>query len=161
MLRINIITLALFAVISFGFSSSNIIKSTVALETSSLATDTLTWKLLGDIKFVKKQHADYGEVMFPVVNAKLKGLQKKKVTISGFIVPIDNTNYAISKNVFASCFFCGQAGPETIMGIKFKDFKGRLKTDQYVTITGILRVNENNVDEWIYNLDQAVIVKGN
>ena len=161
MLRINIITLALFAVISFGFSSSNKIKSTGLSETSSLATDTLTWILLGDIKFVKKQHADYGEVMFPVVNAKLKGLQKKKVTISGFIVPIDNTNYAISKNVFASCFFCGQAGPETIMGIKFKDFKGRLKTDQYVTITGILRVNENNVDEWIYNLDQAVIVKGN
>lgn len=160
MLKIKFIPIFVAVVLSVAFSSKDNAFAVSSISTS-IASDTLTWKLLGDIKFVKKEHPDYGEVMFPIVNAKLKGLQKKKVTISGFIVPIDNTNYAISKNVFASCFFCGQAGPETIMGIKFKDFKGRLKTDQYVTITGVLRVNEDNVDEWIYNLDQAVIVKGN
>lgn len=126
-----------------------------------MVSDTLSWKLLGLIQFVKKPHKDYGEVLFPVVNAKLKGLHKKKIVMSGFIVPIDNTNYALSKNVFASCFFCGKAGPETIIGLHFKNLKGRLKTDQYVTIEGILRVNEGNVDDWIYNLEEAVIVKGN
>ncbi len=121
--------------------------------------DTLNWKLLGLIKFVKKPHKEYGEVNYPVVNPKLKSLHKKKVVMTGFIVPIDNVNYALSKNVFASCFFCGKAGPETIMGLKFKKPK-KLKTDQYVTIEGTLRVNENNVDDWIYNIDDAVIVKG-
>lgn len=160
MLKVNSLLLIFAAIISIAFSNPAEFK-TAPSSAPVVVSDTLTWKLLGDIKFVKKEHPDYGEVMFPNVNARLKSLQKKKVTVSGFIVPIDNTNYAISKNVFASCFFCGQAGPETIMGLKFKDFKGRLKTDQYVTITGILRVNENNVDDWIYNLDQAVIVKGN
>lgn len=158
MLKFKYLPVLFAVVLSFAFSNDH--AATAPKSQPKVVTDTVTWKLLGDIKFVKKDHADYGEVMFPVVNAKLKGLNKKKVTISGFIVPIDNTNYAVSKNVFAACFFCGQAGPETIMGIKFKDFKGRLKTDQYVTITGILRVNENNVDDWIYNLEQAVIVKG-
>lgn len=121
--------------------------------------DTLNWKLLGVIKFVKKPHKEYGEVNYPLVNQKVKSLNKKKVVMTGFIVPIDNTNYALSKNVFASCFFCGKAGPETIMGLKFRNPK-RYKTDQYVTIVGTLRVNEANVDDWIYNIDDAVVVKG-
>jgi len=126
-----------------------------------LATDTLTWKKLGAIKFVKKQHKDYPEgVMFPVVSSTLKASNKKKIAISGFIVPIDNTTYALSKNVFASCFFCGQAGPETIMGIKFKGGTPKLKTDQYVTLEGNFRINENDIEDWIYHVEDAVIVKG-
>ncbi len=122
--------------------------------------DTLTWKLLGDIKYVKKQHKTYGEVMFPQVNAKLKLTNKKRIAISGFIIPIDNKTYALSKNVFASCFFCGKSGPETIMGIKFKGETPKLKTDQYVTLEGNFRYNDADVEDWVYHVDDAVIVKG-
>ena len=122
--------------------------------------DTLNWKLLGMIKFVKKADKEYGEVMYPVVSPLLKQKDKKKISMSGFIIPIDNTTYALSKNVFASCFFCGQAGPETIMGIKFKGDTPKLKTDQYVTLEGNFRINETDVEDWIYHIDNAVIVKG-
>lgn len=123
--------------------------------------DTLNWKILGQIKYVKKPHQDYPEgVMFPVVNPTLKTKGKKRIVMSGFIIPIDNTTYALSKNVFASCFFCGQAGPETIMGIKFKGATPRLKTDQYVTLEGVFRYNETDVEDWIYHIEDAVIVKG-
>ncbi len=128
---------------------------------TTVAGDTLTWKLLGQIKFLKKPHKEYGEVDFPLINTTVKKLSQKKVYISGFIVPIDNKNYAISKNVFASCFFCGNAGPETIMGLHFKGNTPKLKTDQYVVIEGTLRINENNVEDWIYNLDDVKILKGN
>jgi hypothetical protein len=99
--------------------------------------------------------------MFPVINATLKSKANKKVALSGFIIPIDATNYALSKNVFASCFFCGQAGPETITGIKFKGKTPKLKTDQYVTLEGTFRYNDNDVDDWIYHIEDAVITKGN
>jgi hypothetical protein len=125
-----------------------------------VATDTLTWKLLGEIKYMKKKHASYGEVDFPIINTKLKKLAKKTIVMSGFIVPIDNKNYALSKNVFASCFFCGKSGPETIMGIKFKGATPKLKTDTYLTIKGTFRPNEDDVEDWIYNCDNAEIVKG-
>lgn len=124
-------------------------------------SDTLTWKLLAQIKYLKKPSKDYPEgVMYPVINPTLKTKNKKPITMSGFIIPIDNKNYALSKNVFASCFFCGQAGPETIMGLKFKNPAMKLKTDQYVTIQGNFRYNDADVDDWIYHIDNAVITKG-
>lgn len=137
------------------------LKSSLFENKSFVVADTLNWKILGMIKFVKKQHKDYPEgVMFPLVNSTLKAKNKKKIAMSGFIVPIDNTTYALSKNVFASCFFCGQAGPETIMGIKFKGATPKLKTDQYVTLEGNFRVNETDIEDWIYHIEDAVIVKG-
>lgn len=152
----TLLLVAVIVLITSGFTTPE--KGTMAV--SSIVNDTLTWKALGEVKFSKGTHPDYGEVMFPKVSPRIKSLHKKKITVSGFIVPIDNENYALSKNVFANCFFCGQAGPETIMGVSFKDFKGRIKTDTYVTLTGYLRVNENNVDDWIYNLDSSVVLKG-
>ncbi len=123
------------------------------------ASDTLSWKLLGQIKYIKKASPDYPEgVMYPVVNSTLKTKQGKPIVMSGFIIPIDNKSYALSKNVFASCFFCGQAGPETIMGIKFKNAGTKLKTDQYVTLSGTFRYNDANVDDWIYHIENAVVV---
>ena len=125
------------------------------------APDTLTWKLLGVIKYVNKPSKDYPDgVMFPIINSTLKAKSKKKIVMSGFIIPIDNVSFALSKNVFASCFFCGQAGPETIMGIKFKGATPKLKTDQYVTMEGTFRYNDNDVNDWIYHIENAVIIKG-
>lgn len=145
-----------------GFVPS--IFSEVKLEKEELflsSPDTLTWRLLGIIKYVKKPDKDYPDgVMFPIVNSELKAKNKKKIVMSGFIVPIDNVSYALSKNVFASCFFCGKAGPETIMGIKFRGSTPRLKTDQYVTLEGNFRYNDNDVNDWIYHIEDAVIVKG-
>lgn len=150
---------------TFGHSAVKLEKAgfTLVSESDYISVqhpDTLTWKLLGDIKFVKKNDKTYGEVMFPVVNTKLRLTNKRKVAMSGFIVPIDNKNYALSKNVFASCFFCGKSGPETIAGIKFRGETPKLRTDQYVTIVGTFRSNETNVDDWIYHIEDAVIVKG-
>mgnify|MGYP000957586356 CR=1 FL=1 len=119
----------------------------------------ITWSQLGQIDFTKKKDRVYGEVMFPVINTNLKKLQGKKISAKGFIVPIDNKSYALSKNVFAQCFFCGNAGPETIMGIKFKGATPKLKTDTYVTIEGTFRYNDNNVDDWIYHIENAVITE--
>lgn len=154
-----IIFLLIFGLFSF---QTKTIQSKIVIENQNImASDSLNWKILGQIKFVKKKHKDYGEIDFPVINDVLKKKSGKKIVISGFIVPIDNVNYALSKNVFASCFFCGKAGPETIMGIKFKAGKMKLKTDQHVTLEGNFRVNENNVEDWIYHIEDAVIIKGN
>ena len=146
-----------FVAMSFSFDAKPQMKN----ENNVFFQDTLTWKQLSVIRFVSKKHPTYGEISFPVVNDNLKKLANKKVVIKGFIVPIDSKNYAISKNVFASCFFCGKAGPETIAGLKFKGNLPKLKTDQYVTVQGVFRYNEDNADDWIYNIDDVVIVKGN
>ena len=151
-----------FVLMSLGTPSDTVNSKTGGELTYATVSDTLTWKLLAQIKYLKKPSKDYPEgVMYPVVNPTLKAKNKKPITMSGFIIPIDNKNYALSKNVFASCFFCGQAGPETIMGIKFKAPNMKLKTDQYVTLQGTFRYNDSDVDDWIYHIENAVITKGN
>lgn len=153
------IIVALF-VAFFMFSFSNATKSNFKKTSNKIIVeDTLTWKLLGTISYKKKTVKDYGEVDFPVVNPKLKTLGKKTVVISGFIIPIDSKNYAISKNVFAACFFCGKSGPETLAGIKFRGSLPKLNTDQYVTLKGTFRYNETDIEDWIYHIEDAVIVK--
>lgn len=158
--RIQLAVLLFLGVFLLSFS----VKTTTSkakLETPDVKGDTLTWKLLGEIKYEKRKHPKYGDVQFPVVNDKVKAKGKKRVLISGFIVPIDSKSYAISKNVFAACFFCGKAGPESIVGLKFRGATPKLKTDQYVTVEGVFRYNETDADDWVYNFDDVVIVKGN
>jgi len=152
------LSLAFVVFISLMSFSDSKITTTKSVVETSVANDTLTWKMLGDIKYTRKKHATYGEVEFPQVNMKLKTMQKKTVYMSGFIVPIDNKSYALSKNVFAACFFCGKSGPETIAGIKFKGATPKLKTDTYVTLKGTFRYNETDVEDWIYHIENAEIV---
>lgn len=154
-IKLSLAFVVFISLMSFSDSKTTTTKSVVE---TSVANDTLTWKMLGDIKYTRKKHATYGEVEFPQVNMKLKMMQKKTVYMSGFIVPIDNKSYALSKNVFAACFFCGKSGPETIAGIKFKGATPKLKTDTYVTLKGTFRYNETDVEDWIYHIENAEII---
>lgn len=158
-LSLLLLLLTGFILASMGTPSVKMEVRNKVYNTNPAFSDTLNWKLLGQIKYLKKPSKDYPEgVMFPVINPTLKAKNNKTIYMTGFIVPIDNKNYALSKNVFASCFFCGQAGPETIMGIKFKNPATKLKTDQYVTLQGTFRYNDDDVDDWIYHIENAVIV---
>ena len=46
------------------------------------------------------------------------------------------------------------------MGISFSNLKKRLKTDQYVTLKGQLYLNEDDVNDWMFQIDKAEIIKG-
>ena len=163
----NYIKISIALVVAVFFFSFNVkeeklkVKMNNKYDTELTVADTLTWSLLAKIDYRNKPDKTYGEVMFPIINPKLKAMQGKPIVISGFIIPIDNKNYAISKNVFAACFFCGKSGPETIMGIKFKGETPKLKTDQYVTMKGTFRYNDSDVEDWIYHIENAVITQGN
>ncbi|MBK9152396.1 MAG: hypothetical protein IPM26_16080 [Saprospiraceae bacterium] len=72
---------------------------------------------------------------------------------------MDKTTYALSKNVYAACFFCGKSGPETVMGLTFKENPGKLKMDSNALLTGYFRLNGTNVDDWMYSLDEVEILQ--
>jgi hypothetical protein len=57
---------------------------------------------------------------------------------------------------FSACFFCGNAGPESVMAIYFED-QGQRKftTDERVTLEGTLKLNDTDVDELVYVLNNA------
>lgn len=118
----------------------------------------LTWSVLGNIGFKTKDDGFYADMLYPVLTQNLREMKGKTVELSGYIIPVDDETYVLSKNVMASCFFCGTAGAETISGLNFKKEVHRLATDTYVTVQGIFSCNETDPDDWIYTIEEAVII---
>jgi hypothetical protein len=151
----NIILILFLSLISTVIFAQNTAKK----PSTQAKIDTIRWETLTKITYKKEIDDEYGIIKKPVFPDNLKAYNGKKVYISGYIIPTEPGVYILSKNVFASCFFCGASGIETVMGIEFKELNQRLRTDQYVTLEGTLFLNDYDINTWIYNIIDTRIVK--
>jgi hypothetical protein len=90
----------------------------------------------------------------------LKDIEGKVITITGYFLDLDPDGewFMVSKNPFATCFFCGGAGPETVIELlKYKNIKKKFKTDDIVEATGALRMIAENEDDVGFVLDNASV----
>jgi hypothetical protein len=90
----------------------------------------------------------------------LKDIEGKVITITGYFLDLDPDGewFMVSKNPFATCFFCGGAGPETVIELlKYKNIKKKFKTDDIVEVTGALRMIAENEDDVGFVLDNASV----
>ncbi len=120
------------------------------------------WHILTDLSFRKKYNKQYQmDILYPIFGNSVKELNHKQLVISGYMIPLNVTQrlYALSRNPYASCFFCGQGGPETVISLKFKKKPRRFKTDEYLAIQGKMELNETNVDDFIYIFRDAEEVR--
>lgn len=118
----------------------------------------ITWDTLKDVKYRRKFYVEIGEYfLYPTFSKSLKELNGKTISISGYVIPMDTEGdyYVVSKFPMAQCFFCGAAGPETIIMLNFKKKPRRMKTDEKRCFTGRLRLNSENVEELNFILDGA------
>lgn len=129
------------------------------------AQKPIAWQVLNDVtwkrSYVKALDGYYDVARF---GASIEALNNKEISIKGFYVPIDMEGkiFALSKSPSNMCFFCGTGGIETVMEIFVK--KGnkelkRVKTDKYVEIKGILRLNRNDPYHLMYMLYDAELVR--
>jgi hypothetical protein len=109
----------------------------------SYAQKSLAWPVLGMTNYEQDPVSGLYHPQFPkILESQYEG---KEVVIAGYLIPIDveaNT-YALSMNPFSTCFFCGNAGPETVIELQFKGDPGRFATDKYLPIKGILKLNRD------------------
>ena len=100
--------------------------------------------------------------LYPKFPEELKAFEGKLVTLSGFYIPLDMNNSEIavvSKFPNAECFFCGGAGPESIVVGYLKKKPGRrVKMDEIVKIRGRLKLNEDDIDELNFILYDAELI---
>jgi hypothetical protein len=122
------------------------------------------WEILADVTFREEFIKDAGAYyLVPEFGRTPKFFEGKEITITGYMIPIDllKRKYVLSRNPFAACFFCGQAGPETIIELRLKDDdKGKkpryYKLDEYVTFRGKLQLNKRDINYCNYILNDAV-----
>ncbi len=123
----------------------------------------LTWDTLAnmdfDIRFVEELE---GEVPFPIFSETVKELAGELVTIEGFVIPFEETGdeevIFLSAFPYTQCFFCGAAGPESVMDILATEPLGRLKLDDKLRFRGRLRLNDDDLDYLNYILDDAELM---
>lgn len=124
---------------------------------TSQAQKHLTWDDLMDVKFNEEYHNDLGAyVMIPDFGPQVTKFEDKVVEITGYVIPIDieNNDYVLSANPFASCFFCGNSGPESVIQLKLTAM-GSFNTDDYITFRGKLKLNATDVYSLNYILENA------
>lgn len=125
------------------------------------AQTDLTWETLADIEYSYVQNYEanfwYGT---PTFSTDVKALEGKEVKIQGYVLPMDVSGeaYVLSAFPFASCFFCGGAGQESVVELRLKDYTQKFETDQFLSFSGVLKLNTEEL-ELNYILDLAEVVE--
>ena len=125
----------------------------------SIAQKLLTWEALTDVKFTLHFSPELGmEVTEASFGESLKALKDQQVMLKGFMIPLDplSTKYVLSRYPMANCFFCGQAGPETVVELRLhpKSIR-RYPMDEVQTFKGYLRLNEKDASALHYIIEEA------
>lgn len=140
----RIFVIAAVAIIVFAFQTTPI--------------PLLTWRVLEKIDFEEKYVKEVeGYMLFPKFPAGIKQHDGKVIQVIGYVVPVDNTGntIALSANPYEACFFCGKAGPASVMTVRLKKPDKTYRIDDYVAFKGRLRLNTNDIKEFYYILEQA------
>ena len=124
-----------------------------------------TWKELAKVKLEMRFDEDFQlDVEYPVFSESVKSLDGKQVTVSGYLVPLEELGreaseqfFILSSLPFNLCFFCGNAGPETVMEVFTLD-RVRFTTDM-ITLRGTLSLNDSDPMRLMYILKEAKQIK--
>ena len=118
----------------------------------------VSWTTLMDITF-KDIYLEQDDiyVYYPLFGEKQKRHDGSTIEITGYMIPIDveQNQYVLSAFPFSACFFCGNAGPESVMAIYFEGRTRVFNTDERLKLEGTLELNDTDVDELVYVLRNA------
>jgi hypothetical protein len=118
------------------------------------------WNTLAEVGFQSKKDANGFEVEVPLFSKHLKTFQGKKIRIKGYIIPLaevgSQSKFMLSALPFNLCYFCGAAGPETVMEVMSAE-KIKFST-KAIVMEGTLMLNDKDPDHHIYILKAVKII---
>lgn len=120
----------------------------------------LTWQALSDVEFTDVYLEELDAYYWmPAFGPQVMAAEGKEFFITGYMIPVDVDEdfYVLSRYPFANCFFCGGAGPESVIDLRFPDKSERAyQTDDRLSFRGTLRLNADDVYQMNYILEGAV-----
>lgn len=122
---------------------------------------TNTWITLSKVKIERKfDPAMNFEIDSPTFSEEVLALNGKEIELEGWMIPLDELRgenyFVLSALPFANCFFCGGAGPETVIEVftekKFKFTEDRIK------VKGTLKLNADDPTQLMYVLNKGTVI---
>ena len=122
-----------------------------------------TWKTLSKITYKKQYDELMGfKIDIPVFSDQVKALSDKEITVKGYIIPVEgyksHKEFIFSAFPYNMCFFCGGAGPETVMEVEAAEPVEY--TAEQVILKGTLVLNDSDINRLMYLIKDATLVKG-
>lgn len=157
----NISSFFFSLIIIAGLSTESPAQQAPVAEQVTTSTQNL-WKTLSRITYKKEYDEMMGfKVDVPVFSKDILDLAGQEVTVKGYIIPVEgyksHKEFVFSAFPYNMCFFCGGAGPETVMEVT------ALEPVKYaadaITLKGKLQLNSNDINRLIYGLVDAQVVK--
>ena len=150
------------AQLTTSLRNANVDRAAIPTSSNFMISDDweeLTWRSLENVEFkdvyVEELDAYYWK---PSFGQSINDLEGEDVYITGYVIPVDLDEdfYVLSRYPFANCFFCGGAGPESVVDLRFPEKSPRVyQTDERLTFAGKFRLNADDVYQMNYILDGA------
>ena len=123
---------------------------------------TNIWKTLSHLKFEVKWDEEYQfNVKQAVFSEEILALNGKEITVKGYLLPEKgyktHKEFILSSLPYNLCYFCGKAGPETVMEVS--SISAIRYSDEPITLKGTLMLNLLDPGGLPYILLNAKLVK--
>lgn len=121
------------------------------------------WKTLSKITWKKQYDETMGfKIDVPVFSEEIEALEGEIVEVRGYMIPVEGlqtqAEFIFSAYPYSMCFFCGGAGPETVMEVFAKD--GIEYQVSPVTLRGKLELNAEDINRLMYTITDAELIEG-
>ena len=129
-----------------------------------LAQEENIWRKLSVVKFDKRiADADQHIAREPRYMPLMRSLDGTEIVVKGYIIPLTGkvaqTEFMFSAYPYDMCFFCGKAGPETVMEVFAKDGAPVDYSEKSMTLKGTFRFRSSDVNDIMFKLEEAELVE--
>ena len=91
----------------------------------------------------------------------IEALEGKEITLKGYIVPLSGkkaqSHFMFSAYPYENCFFCGKAGPESVVEVFTAERQKIPYSDKAVFIKGIFKFTSRNPEGVMFTLENATL----
>ncbi|TAF66001.1 MAG: hypothetical protein EAZ55_07230 [Cytophagales bacterium] len=131
---------------------------------TATTTDVLDWQVLAQVTYETQYDsttAGFQPIQSPKFSAEILAFEGKYVTIKGYLIPMEESGranyFVLSALPFNLCYFCGGAGPETLIEVRSQE---AIPFDtEPIVLKGIFRTYAQTQDYLMYQLHEATVVK--
>jgi len=126
------------------------------------ASSNAGWTTLARVTFTKEFDELLGlKVDKPVFGQGVIDADGKQITLKGYVIPTEgyksHTEFVFSAYPYSMCFFCGGAGPETVVEVFAEDPIDY--SPDAIVLTGTLRLNADDPNALMYRVEDARMVE--
>jgi hypothetical protein len=138
-----------------------LIIGTTCFGQNAITDEKSLWKTLSKITYTKEYDEFLGfKIDKPVFAKEIQALEGKTVRVRGYIIPVEgykgHTEFIFSAYPYNMCFFCGGAGPETVMEVE--SLEAVEYTAEQIVLKGKLVLNAEDINRLMYLLVDATLV---